>query len=264
MSTTNAILTSSQPTMTSPHPPPPQSCHPFMTLPLELRLLIWETFSSQPRVFEYREDTHLIKPSREYRHARAAGLITNAESRKATRALLRPFPHPYDVQKDSRPSPSPPPPPLQFVPSSDIIYLPPLVYRTRLGAWDSLWTTKSGIENIGIHWSVLLDERRIAEALRACSRCFTDMRRLSVFIEFKPLPQPEEEVGNGGIVRLLGPAEDEYRLPSLYAEAHGLMDEFWTWGELRMALEKVKRAMKWTPEIEGVLYTREVEEASAF
>ncbi|KAK0379790.1 hypothetical protein CLIM01_02890 [Colletotrichum limetticola] len=261
MSSTTAILTSSQPIMTPPRLPPPQSCHPFMTLPLELRLLIWETFSSQPRVFEYREDTHFIKPPREYRHPRAAALITNAESRKATRALLRPFPHPYDVQKDSRPSP---PPALEFVPSSDIIYLPPLVYRTRLGAWDSLWTTKPGIENVGIHWSVLLDERRIAEALRACSRCFTDMRRLSVFIEFKPLPQPEEEVGNGGIVRLLGPAEDEYRLPSLYAEAHGLMDEFWTWGELRTALGKVRRAMKWTPEIEGVLYTREMEEASAF
>ncbi|OHE98141.1 hypothetical protein CORC01_06509 [Colletotrichum orchidophilum] len=246
--------------MTLPHPPPPQSCHPFLALPLELRLLIWETFGSQPRVFEYREDTHLIKPPREYRHPRAAGLLTNAESRKATRALLRPFPYPYDVQKDSRPSP---PPPLEFVPFSDIVYLPPLVYRTRLGAWDSLWTTKPGIENVGIHWSVLLDERRIAEALRACSRCFTDMRRLAVLIEFTPLPQPEEEVGNGGIVRLLGPAEDDFRLPSLFAGAHGLMDEFWTWGELRTALEKVRRVMKWEKEVEGMLYTREVEEKLA-
>ncbi|GKT63209.1 hypothetical protein ColTof4_05202 [Colletotrichum tofieldiae] len=234
----------------------PTGSHPFMALPLELRLLIWETFGSEPRVFEYREDTHLIKAAREYRHARHVGLGICAESRKAIQALLRPFPHPHDIQKESGPSS----PALRYVPTSDIVYLPPLVYRSRIGAWDSPWTTKPGIMNVGIHWSVLPDERRIAEALKACSRCFTDMKRLVVFVEFKPLPQTEEEVGNGGIVRLLGPAEDEYRLPPLFSGAHGLMDEFWTWGELRAAIEKVRKEVKGMPEVEGVLYCREVEE----
>ncbi|KAK1586161.1 uncharacterized protein LY79DRAFT_670588 [Colletotrichum navitas] len=238
---------------------PPTGCrrHPFMALPLELRLLVWEAFGAVPRVFEYREDTHLVQPARDRRHARHVGLGVCAESRAAVRALLRPFPHPLDVQKGAVPSgPSPP----TYVPASDIVYLPPLVYRSRLGAWDSPWTTKPGFRNVGLHWSVLQDERRIAEALRACAGCFTDMERLFVFVEFRPLPRPEEETGDGGVLRLLGPAEDEFRLPQLFSEAHGLVDDFWTWGELRVAIERVRRGVKGMPEVEGVLYCREVED----
>ncbi|KAK1990118.1 hypothetical protein LX36DRAFT_543252, partial [Colletotrichum falcatum] len=235
--------------------------HPFAALPLELRLLVWEAFGAEPRVFEYREDTLLVRPAREPpRHPRRVGLGVCAESRRAVRALLRPFPHPLDVQqKVPSGGPGSPPQPT-YIPASDIVYLPPLVYRSRLGAWDSPWTTKPGFRNVGLHWSVLPDERRIAEALRECARCFTDAARLLVFVEFRPLPQPEEEVGDGGVVRLLGPAEDEFRLPPLFSTAaHGLMDEFWTWGELRAAIETVRRGMKAVPEVEGVLYCREVE-----
>ncbi|GKT40404.1 uncharacterized protein ColSpa_00585 [Colletotrichum spaethianum] len=255
MSTIAGLVPSVSP-MEETTPEASTSCHPLMALPLELRLLIWEALAAEPRVFEYREDTYLIKPAREHRHARHVGLGICAESRKAVQALLRPFPYPLDIQKESRPSPSA----LEYVPSSDIVYLPPLVYRCRIGAWDSPWTTKPGIMNVGIHWSVLPDERRIVEALKVCSRCFTDMTRLVIFIEFKPLPQTEEEIGNGGFVRLLGPAEDDFRLPPLFSEAHGLMDEFWTWGELRIAIEKVRKEVKGMPEVEGVLYCREVEE----
>ncbi|OLN97174.1 hypothetical protein CCHL11_02081 [Colletotrichum chlorophyti] len=249
MSTENGAVTSAKGTESSVA----MHGHPFTNLPLELRLLIWEKFGSEPRVLEYREDTFVIRPSSEYRHPRHVGLSTSAESRKAIKALLKPFEHPLDVDKSARPWP------LQYVPTEDIVYLPPLVYRSRIQAWDSIWTTKPGIRNVGVHWSVLCDERRILEALKACSRCFTDMRTLVVFIEFKPLPQPEEEVGNGGIVKLIGPAEHDYRLPSLYAEAHGLMDEFWTWGEQRTAIDKVRKGFQGAPEVEGVLYTREVE-----
>ncbi|KAK2057517.1 hypothetical protein LY76DRAFT_106565 [Colletotrichum caudatum] len=255
-----------------PPPPPPTTAtttarHPFAALPLELRLLVWEALGEEPRVFEYREDTHLVRPARDRRHARHVALGVCAESRRAVRALLRPFPHPLDLQKGGLPSsgtPSPPPP--AYVPASDIIYLPPAVYRSRIGAWDSPWTTKPGFRNVGLHWSVLPDERRIAEALRSCARCFTDAARLLVFIEFRPLPQPGEEeggeeAGGGGAVRLLGPVEDDFRLPQLFSEARGLVDEFWTWGELRVAIDKVRRGMKGVPEVEGVLYCREVEES---
>ncbi|CCF35777.1 hypothetical protein CH063_07489 [Colletotrichum higginsianum] len=234
----------------------PPGCHPFMALPLELRLLIWEAFGSEPRVLEYREDTCLIEPAREYRHSRPVGLGVCAEARTAIRALLRPFPHPHDIRKGSRTSPSA----LECVPASDVVYLPPPVYRSRIGAWDSPWTTKPGIRNVGVHWSVLPDERRIVEALKGCSLCFTDMTKLVVFIEFKPLPQPEQEAGNGGNVRLFGHAEDEFRLPPLFSEAQGLMDDFWTWGELRLAIEKVRRRLNGMPEVEGMLYYREVED----
>ncbi|KAJ0159062.1 hypothetical protein CTA2_10380 [Colletotrichum tanaceti] len=235
----------------------PTSGHAFMALPLELRLLIWEAFGSEPRVLEYREDTCLIEPAREYRHPRSVGLGVCAEARTAIGALLRPFPHPHDVRKGSRLSP---PPALQWVPASDVVYLPPPVYRSRIGAWDSPWTTKPGVRNVGVHWSVLPDERRIAEALKGCSLCFADMTKLVVFIEFRPLPQPEHEAGNGGNVRLLGPAEDDFRLPPLFSEALGLMDDFWTWGELRLVIEKVGRRLKGMPEVEGMLYYREVED----
>ncbi|KAF6841438.1 hypothetical protein CPLU01_00569 [Colletotrichum plurivorum] len=229
--------------------------HPFATLPIELRLLIWEAFGRETRVFEYKEDTGLVRPSREYRHPRRVGLAVCAESRSAIRSLLKPFSHPDDLDKRSRL-----PAPLRCVPDSDVFYLPPLVYRSRIQAWDSPWTTKPGIRNVGVHWSVLCDERRIAEALGACRRCFVDMRALVVFVEFKALPEPEEDANVGGIVRLLGPAEDDYRLPSLFSEAHGLMDDYWTWGEQRAAIDRVRRSMKGAPEVEGVLYCREVED----
>ncbi|WYZ42592.1 hypothetical protein EsH8_VI_000291 [Colletotrichum jinshuiense] len=232
------------------------SCHSFMTLPLELRLLIWERFGAEPRVFEYREDTFVIKPSREYRHPRYVSLSICTESRTAVQALLRPFEHSHDVHKDALPSP------LHYSQQNDVFYLPPLVFRCRIQAWDSIWTTKPGIRNVGVHWSMLRDDRRILEALDVCSKCFTDMKKLMVFIEFKPLPQPEEEVWNGGSIRLLGPVEDSYSLPSLFAETHGFMDDFWTWGELRMAIETVKKGSKGMPEVEAVLYSREVEEVS--
>ncbi|KAK1985050.1 hypothetical protein LZ30DRAFT_686464 [Colletotrichum cereale] len=235
MHTVTGLVPSTSPPAEEATGKAPTGCHPFTALPLELRLLVWEALGAEPRVFEYREDTHLVGPARTRRHARHVGLGVCAESRSAVRALLRPFPHPLDVQKG--PFRRAPPPPM-YVPASDIVYLPPLVYRSRVGAWDSPWTTKPGFRNVGIHWSVLPDERRIAEALGACVRCFTDMARLLVFVEFRPLPRPEEETGDGGVVRLLGPAEDDFRLPQLFSGARGLMDDFWTWGELRVAIEK--------------------------
>ncbi|KAF9879701.1 hypothetical protein CkaCkLH20_02512 [Colletotrichum karsti] len=234
-------------------------CHPFKTLPLELRLLIWETFGSEPRTFEYKEDTGLIRPSREYRHPRRVGLAVCAESRKAIQALLKPFEHPHDLDKRSVL-----PAPLQHIPAEDLFYLPPLVYRSRIQAWDSLWTTKPGVRNVGVHWSVLCDERRIAEALKALRRCFVHMQRLVVFVEFKALPEPEEDACAGGIVRVMGPVEDEYKLPSLFSEAHGLTDEFWTWGEMRLAIERVRRGIVGAADVEGVLYCREVEDGPDF
>ncbi|TDZ49816.1 hypothetical protein CTRI78_v007822 [Colletotrichum trifolii] len=230
---------------------------PFMALPLEVRLLIWEAYGTEPRVFEYREDTALIRPGREFRHPRCVGLATCAESRKAIYNLLEPFAYQRDIDKRSTLST-----PLYYYPATDIFYLPPLVYRSRIQAWDSLWTTKPQVCNVGVHWSVLCDERRIAEALKACRRCFTDMRTLVVFVEFKALPEPEEDTGKGGLVRILGPLEDDYRLPSLYSEAQGLMDEYWTWGELKGAIERVKSGMKGAVEFEGALYYREVANGS--
>ncbi|KAK1967185.1 hypothetical protein LY78DRAFT_18578 [Colletotrichum sublineola] len=258
MSTVTGLVSPTSPPTEKAADEPRTGCHPFRTLPIELRLLIWEALGTEPRVFEYREDTHLVKPTREHRHARHVCLGVCAESRGAVQALLRPFPHPLDIQK----GPSGPSPPA-YVPASDVVYLPPLVYRSRVGAWNSPWTTRPGFRNVGLHWSVLADERRIAEALLACARCFTDMARLFVFVEFKPLPQPKEEVGDGGVVKLLGPAEDDFRLPQLFSEVHRLLDEFWTWGEMRVAIEKVRRGMKGMPEVDGVLYCREVEEVLA-
>ncbi|KAF4928521.1 hypothetical protein CGCVW01_v001949 [Colletotrichum viniferum] len=234
-------------------------CHPFMTLPLELRLLIWENLGSETRVFEYKEDTGLVRPSREYRHPRRVGLAVCSESRRAIQALLKTFEHPHDLDKRSLL-----PPPLRYAPHDDIFYLPPLVYRSRIQAWDSLWTTKPGVRNVGVHWSVLCDERRIAEALKALSRCFVDLRRVVVFVEFKALPEPEEDVCAGGIVKVMGPVEDEYRLPSLFSEVHGLMDEFWTWGEMRTAVERVRRGVASAVEVEGMLYCREAEDGPEF
>ncbi|KAL0938674.1 uncharacterized protein CTRU02_205284 [Colletotrichum truncatum] len=235
------------------------SCHPLMTLPLELRLLIWERFGAESRVFEYKEDTGLVRLALEYRHPRHVGLSICSESRKAIQGLLKPFEHNHELDKRSRI-----PPPLKYIPSIDIFYLPPLVYRSRIQAWDTIWTTKPGILNVGVHWSVLSDERRIKEALKALRRCFTDMRTLSVFVDFKALPEPEENVCKGGIVRIIGPVENDFRLPSLFAEAHGFLDDYWTWGELSGAIEEVRKRMKETADVEGLLYCREMEDGPDF